>query len=79
MEDKSHEPSDFVVCRACKKYFFVHEIMEHQGKEHEGHEWQQADDPYRRFYHLTNSEVVFYLNRLREIRTTVNELRFLLL
>lgn len=79
MADKGHEQSDFVVCRACGKYFSCHDVMEHQKKEHEGHEWKPEDDPYRRFYYLTNNEVAWSLNRLREIKTTTNALRLLLL
>jgi hypothetical protein len=79
MADSSHEQSDFVVCRACQKYFYVHEIVAHQSKEHVDHKWDHKDDPYRRFYYLTNSEVAWSLNRLQDVKTTVNHLRMLLL
>lgn len=79
MTDKLHEDSGFVVCRACGRYFFFEEINDHQGKEHPGHEWKPEDDPYRRFYYLTNAEVAWSLNKLKEIRESANTLRILLL
>jgi hypothetical protein len=80
MGDKlNHENSAFVVCRACEKYFFLYDIAEHQEKEHPNYEWNPKDDPYRKFYYLTNNEVAWTLNRLQEIRKATNALRLLVL
>ena len=79
MAKKIHDDSDFVVCRACHKYFFVHEIMEHQKKEHEGYKYKPEDDPYRRFYYLKNVEVAWSLNRAKEIKDAINAVRLLVL
>lgn len=79
MGDNRHENSQFVVCRGCSKYFFFEEISDHQEKEHANHQWDEKDDPYRRFYYLTNKEVAWTLNRGREIQQAVNALRLLVL
>ena len=69
MGNKSHENSQFVVCRTCSKYFLQEDIIAHLN-EHGTNEG---------FYYLTNSEVVFYLNRRKEIQDAVNALRLLIL
>ena len=79
MRDNGHKESQFVVCRACSRYFFLDEIAKHQEKEHIGHEWNPKDDPFRKFYYLTNSEVAYYLNLQKQIRETINALRLLVL
>ena len=79
MSDNSHQESQFVVCQACKRYFFLDDIVDHQKKEHADHEWEPKDDPYRRFYYLTNSEVAYSMNRAKEVKDAINAVRLLVL
>ena len=79
MGDRIHKQSDFVVCRACHKYFFFKEIAEHQEKEHADYEWNPKDDPFRKFYYLTNSEVAWSLNRAKEIKDAICAVRLLVM
>lgn len=77
MGDKLQENSEFVVCRACSRYFHMGEIFDHQRAEHLDHKWDMNDSPLH-FYYLTNREVSWTLNRGRDLRNGIAAIRDLM-